>query len=405
MVIDFRTPGASGGGNIPSGNCLDFSKIGYTDADSDNADAVMQGWMVYSETKKDEWNPENTSAANLYARDYQLVFAPMIYTSKVTDFSSMYSRCYQLVSVPQLDTSKGTTFNNFLSDCTQLKIIPNLDFQSATNMSWAFSNVGLEKLDDRTFPVCTDASYMLSTCNKLVSIGNLDFPVCTNFSYMFDNCSLLKDIERINTPEGGDMSYMFSYCSGLTSIPNMDYSKALNLEGIFMGAGIVNAELSLPLATRVYGMFWECQNLESAVVDIPSATVASGMFYNCRKLKSVELKNTSKLEQVDGMFFGCIELDNLPEIDLSSCTEASNMFRDYGETFKITNMGGFPGLKTNLDLYECPNLTKESLMNVINKMADLSGVEQQTLTLGETNLAKLSEEEKAVATTKNWILA
>ena len=53
----------------------------------------------------------------------------------------------------------------------------------------------------------------------------------------------------------------------------------------------------------------------------------------------------------------------------------------------------------------CPNLTYESLMSTIEHLKDYSGTEtSKNLGLGETNLAKLTDEEKAIATQKGWTM-
>lgn len=49
-------------------------------------------------------------------------------------------------------------------------------------------------------------------------------------------------------------------------------------------------------------------------------------------------------------------------------------------------------------------LDKNSIMSAINALKDLTGETSQTLTLGATNLNKLTDEQKAIATAKNWIL-
>jgi hypothetical protein len=68
----------------------------------------------------------------------------------------------------------------------------------------------------------------------------------------------------------------------------------------------------------------------------------------------------------------------------------------------LTNLGGFKNLKTNLDLSNCLNLTHDSLMNVINNLATVEN--NPTLTLGTTNIAKLTDNEIAIATNKGWII-
>lgn len=53
---------------------------------------------------------------------------------------------------------------------------------------------------------------------------------------------------------------------------------------------------------------------------------------------------------------------------------------------------------------QCP-LTQQSLVNMLTALADLTGQQAKTLAVGSTNLAKLTNEQKAIATQKNWTLA
>jgi hypothetical protein len=52
------------------------------------------------------------------------------------------------------------------------------------------------------------------------------------------------------------------------------------------------------------------------------------------------------------------------------------------------------------------NLTHDSLINILEHLKDYAGSgTTYTLTLGSTNLAKLTDAEKAIATQKGWTLA
>lgn len=54
---------------------------------------------------------------------------------------------------------------------------------------------------------------------------------------------------------------------------------------------------------------------------------------------------------------------------------------------------------------KCTKLTHKSLMSIINALKDYSGTTTtKTATLGETNLAKLTDEEKDIAENKGWKL-
>ena len=105
------------------------------------------------------------------------------------------------------------------------------------------------------------------------------------------------------------------------------------------------------------------------------------------------------------MFYRCTSLTSVPLLDATSLTDADNMFGyDYFPLNKFTDFGGLTNLKVNLDLTPCPKLTHDSLMNVINEAADVTA-SPKTLTLGSTNLNKLTDNEKAIATNKGWTLA
>lgn len=103
------------------------------------------------------------------------------------------------------------------------------------------------------------------------------------------------------------------------------------------------------------------------------------------------------------MFYKCVSLETIPLFDTSNVTSMDSMF--YNCT-SLENIGGFLNCKVSLNLSYSTKLTNESLMNVINNLYDLiaNGLSEQTLTLGSTNIAKLTEDEIAIATNKGWIV-
>jgi hypothetical protein len=59
------------------------------------------------------------------------------------------------------------------------------------------------------------------------------------------------------------------------------------------------------------------------------------------------------------------------------------------------------GLSLNTSYY----LEHDSIVNMLENLADLTGSTAKTSSIGSTNLAKLTDEEKAIATNKNWTLS
>lgn len=127
------------------------------------------------------------------------------------------------------------------------------------------------------------------------------------------------------------------------------------------------------------------------------------LFSACSNLTYIPLLDTSNVVNMQYTFSACSNLTYIPLLDTSKTRLLQGLFLS---SSKITHLGGFKNLSgSGLDLSGAPLLTVESLMNVINNLKDLTGGMAQTLTLGATNLAKLTDEQKAVATNKNWVLA
>ena len=122
-------------------------------------------------------------------------------------------------------------------------------------------------------------------------------------------------------------------------------------------------------------------------------------FRGCSSLTELPLLNTSNGTKFYGAWEGCSSLTTFPKLNLSKGT---NFYDAWWNCSALTTLGGFGAIKESIDLSYSNKLTVESIMNVINQAATVTG---KTMNLGSTNLAKLSDEQKAVATSKGWTLA
>ena len=72
-----------------------------------------------------------------------------------------------------------------------------------------------------------------------------------------------------------------------------------------------------------------CINLETIPqIDISRATNLSSMFYNCKKITTIPQIDTSNVTNMNSMFKNCINLKNIPQIDTSNVTTMNSMFAD-----------------------------------------------------------------------------
>lgn len=104
-------------------------------------------------------------------------------------------------------------------------------------------------------------------------------------------------------------------------------------------------------------------------------TVGVEMFGNCPALEILEVGS----------------LESMGNISLQSCTSLHTFI--CGE-----------GTRCNLFLYHSTELTQECLHNIIDNLADRTGLSAYSLHIGEINIAKISDEYKSKLIEKNWKL-
>lgn len=63
------------------------------------------------------------------------------------------------------------------------------------------------------------------------------------------------------------------------------------------------------------------------------------------------------------------------------------------------------GMKVSFSISASTQFSEAALVEIIGNLADLTGSSAQTLTMGSTNLNKLTQAEKDIALNKNWTLA
>ena len=153
--------------------------------------------------------------------------------------------------------------------------------------------------------------------------------------------------------------------------------------------------------TDMNQMFYNCGNLTTVpLFDTSNVTGMTSMFYSCSILTTVPLFDTSNVTKMYCMFERCYDLTTVPQFDTSNVTNMNYMFSNCNSLEEIHMIN----INANLDIHASTKFTREALLEIIgNLKAQTSG--SKKLTMGENNLAKLTEEDKAIATNKGWTLA
>ena len=205
----------------------------------------------------------------------------------------------------------------------------------------------------------------------------------------------------------------FNSCMHLESLtlPAGFGQNATNLENAFRSCYHLQ-HLELPAgfgqnATNLTYCFYDIPNLTSLMLPAgfgQNATNLTSAFRSCSKLQHLELP--AGFGQNATNLYHCFRDNrNLTSLMLPAGfgQNATNLTSCFLGCSALKTITGNPNFKVSLDLSPCTNLTHDSIMVVINGLQTVTTT--QNLTLGTENLAKLTDDEKKVATDKGWTLA
>ncbi|MDO5131280.1 MAG: leucine-rich repeat domain-containing protein [Prevotellaceae bacterium] len=139
------------------------------------------------------------------------------------------------------------------------------------------------------------------------------------------------------------------------------------LKNLIIPEGVTNIGL---------GAYERCSALISVHISDSVTIIRDNAFYNCRSLEDVYIPSS---------------ITSIASGAFSVCTGMKNVVLGQGFNASIGLSGG--------------KYTVEVMVAMMTALADLTGETAKTLTLGATNLAKLTAEQKRIATDKNWNLA
>ena len=182
------------------------------------------------------------------------------------------------------------------------------------------------------------------------SVINPEWTDWRYFSYYDNRNDLVARLKYSDTANGTNFSSMFYACSLLTTIPQLDTSNGTNFGAMFNGCSALTSILQLSTS---------------------NGTNFNGMFSGCRALTTIPLLNMSNVSGTSwsNMFYNCTALEN------------------------VTFEGTIP-VRGNMSVFSYSNkLTVKSLMSFINALTNMSDTATYTITIGSTNLAKLTEEQ------------
>lgn len=223
--------------------------------------------------------------------------------------------------------------------------VSNWDTSNITSLRFTFaSNPNLERVD----------------------FAEWDVSHVTDFYALFDDSKKVQtiDVSKWNTSSARNMGWMFSKIDGKNlNVSNFDTSKVTSMQAMFTGVkhltrlDISNFDTSNVLDFgRVFSyLYADCEELNISGLDIT----------RCTSMKEAFIQSNIKVIRSDGL--------KLPNIDMS-----------------------------NIGLDYSTKLTVDSIVGLLNALPQSD--KGYSFQIGATNIAKLSDEQKAIATDKGWTL-
>lgn len=276
--------------------------------------------------------------------------------------------------------------------------------------------------------------------NSVMALGDVSFLTAIDIVNKSDAKNV--DLTMISPKNETSLNYLFERNTNLIDInvSNWDTSNITSLRGAFAQIpnlkGVECAEWDVSNVTVFYAMFDGCKKLKTIDVskwDTRSA-INMGWMFNGNNLQSLDVSNfnTSKVTNMFAMFSGsqsltqldvsnfdtsnvldfgrtfshwgsvCEEL-NISGLNLSKCTSMDRTFMR--SSFKVIRSDGLqlPNIDmSNIGLGDSTALTVESIVGLLNALPQSD--KGYSFQIGSDNIAKLSDEQKAIATDKGWTL-
>ena len=300
------------------------------------------------------------------------------------------------------DTENVKDLSALFRGCKNLKNSVNIDMRNAT-----------------------DIAAIYRECDKLESADITTS--ARDMNWAFVDCYNIKSINIVNTNNTNNVTCerVAGYCNNIKTV-NINAPKCWDFGAVCYYSGVVSANLGqLHKQTKEdahsvdYGSaFKGCKNLEEVTLDIGSVyttMLSSGIstFINLRetfygvqgsttRTKALTINFLNADSDVSRAFAECFrDCDCIESLPAVNCINSYGLDSAFIGCVNLKELN-FYNITDNIKLNDCTKMTRDALVEVLNNLATVTST--KTCTLGATNLAKLTDEDKAIATNKGWTL-
>ena len=381
---------------------------------------------------------KSISVYNMFNGCYNMQYVNNFYMTNIVSGSRMFQSCYNLKALKNchitIKNGASSTTNMMFYMCTNLTEVPFslIETLGGYNLSSMFYN-------------CHNLEFPKSIN---ITDRNLYYGLSSAFAncYRFNVNDIYFNANMYTNRSGGSLSTTFIGCTNLSHMNIHNHKNLASMSNTFQDCtklhslNFINCKMSNTGLYSLYGTFMNCHNLKSInnIIGINWANCNrfEYAFAGCKSLYDVSALNTFSCTDADYMFRRCTNLDNIPAITgdkvlwgrLFGTSEDAFNSSIQGYLPKLVNFGGFVNYGKaaaqqgtgyvnyfDLDLTPAPNLSYQSLINVINGVCNLyvasgttpaspSGTVSQKLIMHTVQIQKLTEQDKTNISNKGWHL-
>lgn len=223
----------------------------------------------------------------------------------------------------------------------------------------------------------------------LTKVTTTDTPSLVNATGMFQGCVSLTTVNGLNTSNVTNATDMFNGCASLEVLPDLDFSNTEKIKRVFNGCASLK-EIPNMNISKVTNISYE------TVYDEEGNLIGyAAPFGECTNLETVGLIDCSSITDCNYAFYGSDNLKNLAGFVNLGCQKINE------SGYSDWTLSGAHTFLRNKD-----KLTHESAVNVLNHLANRKRAGNSLYIRFHQNVVDmLTDEEKAIATNKNWIVA
>lgn len=229
--------------------------------------------------------------------------------------------------------------------------------------------------------------------------------VAVSLRYAFSEMrSLTATPEISGIDRASSINCMYKYCTALRSASLPDLPKCTDANEAFEYCSAIEriSVGNMPTCTNFYCFALSAKKVRSITIgDAPLAANVNSVAYDCPALEEFTANFGSKINNARYMFYNCAKLRRINGVlDFSSATDFTGTFMACSLLEEVR----IKGLKVDLDLSYCANLSVESVRYLIENAQSVTGkridLNRKLLDANEEALGDLGD----TASDKGWTI-